>query len=105
MLTETQKKFVALEKKKAEVKKFYEELDAALADVIEEIGMDKYFQDPEDGTVYKTVKPAGTFVAFKDVDYSRTRRGHLGEKAGLSMKEVEDAGFVLTVNQKSVKKD
>jgi hypothetical protein len=93
-MTEAQAKFVELEKKKAAVKKYFDELDAALLDVVAEIGIGRYFQDPSDGTVYKTVNPEGIFVPFKKVGYQRTRR--LDEKRGdLSMKEAEEAGFVV----------
>jgi hypothetical protein len=93
-MTDAQKKFVELERRKAEVKKFFDELDTALADVVKEIGVGAYFQDPTDGTVYKTVNPEGIFVPFKKVGYQRTRR--LDEKRGdLSLKEAEEAGFVV----------
>lgn len=106
MLTDAQKRFVELEKKKAEVKKFYEELDNALEQVAQEVGVGNYFQDPSDGTVYKIVKPEGTFIQYKDIGFVRTRRGHLGEsRADLSMKEAESAGFELGENQKTVNKE
>lgn len=105
MLTDAQKLFVELEKKKAEVKKYYEELDAATLAVAEEVGIDGFFQDPSDGTVYQIVKPAGVFTAYKDVGFVRTRRGQLGESKGeLSLKKAEEAGFVLNDNQKKVTK-
>jgi hypothetical protein len=51
------------------------------------------FQD-EQGVVYKLVEPTGTFIEFKKLDYQRTRRP--GEtKGSLSIKEAEEAGFVL----------
>lgn len=50
-------------------------------------------QDTE-GTVYKIVKPTGTFIFFREIDYARTRRN--GEKQGtLSLTEAKEAGFVL----------
>jgi hypothetical protein len=52
-LTEAQKTFIALEKRKAEYKTFLDELAQATKAVIAEIGTDAYFQDDE-GTVYKT---------------------------------------------------
>lgn len=103
-LTDAQLRFIQLEKQKAEYKKFLEELDAATEAVVAEIGFDAYFQDPSDGTVYKTVKPQGTFVSFREYGYERTRRAYLGEVKGLSMKEVESKGFELGPNQKDVVK-
>lgn len=84
-------RFLVLERKKAEVKKYFEELNLALEAVVAELGVNKYFQD-SDGTVYKTVIPEGRFVAFDRLGYVRTRRGD--EKRGdLSMKEAKEAGF------------
>ena len=92
-MTEAQRKFVELEKKKEEVKKFFEELKLATEAVAKEVGVNGYFQDLE-GTVYKVVEPEGKFVTFEKISYVRTRRSH--EKRGdLSMKEAEGAGFTL----------
>lgn len=58
------------------------------------LGFDAYVQNPGTGTVYKVVKPNGTFVHFKDIEYVRTAQE--GERAGtLSKKEAEGAGFIL----------
>lgn len=58
-----------------------------------EVGINGYFQD-EEGTVYKLVIPNGKFVYFDKLGYERTRRP--GEKRGdLSMKEAQEAGFIL----------
>ena len=93
-MTPAQKKFVSLEKKKEEVKKFFEELSSALEDVAKEVGIDSYFQD-EEGTVYKVVRPDGKWVPFEPLSYVRTRREH--EKRGdLSLKEAEEAGFTIS---------
>lgn len=92
-MTEAQKKFVALEKKKSEYKAWMEELTNAIAEVAKESGVNSYFQD-EHGTVYKIVVPDGKFVYFDKVSYVRTRRGD--EKRGdLSLKEAQEAGFKL----------
>ena len=92
-MTEAQAKFVELEKKKKEIKKFFEELDEAILAVAQEIGIDGFFQDVE-GTVYQVVKPKGTFMPYKDVGYLRTRR--IDETRGdLSAKAAKEAGFVL----------
>jgi hypothetical protein len=92
-MTEAQRNFVNLERKKEEVKKFFEDLAAATEAVSKEIGVNGYFQD-EQGIVYKVVVPEGKFVHFEKLSYIRTRRPH--EKRGdLSMKEAEEAGFQL----------
>lgn len=78
------------EAKKAELDLIRDQMTTLLSDV----GVGIYIQCPETGTVYKVVKPNGTFVYFKDLDYVRTALE--GERAGtLSKKEVEAIGFVL----------
>jgi hypothetical protein len=96
-MTEAQAKFIALERKKEEVKAYFEELNEAVAAVSREIGIGGYFQDDQ-GVVYKVVIPEGKFVYFEKISYVRTRRPH--EKRGdLSMKEAEAAGFQLPNNE------
>ncbi len=90
-MTEAQKRFVALEKQKEAVKKYFEDLANAVSEVQKEVGTNGYFQD-EEGTVYKIVVPEGKFVHFEQLSYVRTRR--IDEKRGdLSIKEAEAAGF------------
>jgi len=85
-------RFIELEKRKEEVKKYFDQLQTALEEVVKDIGINKYFQDPTDGTVYKTVEPEGRFVKFEKYSYERTKR--LGEARGtLSIKEAKEAGF------------
>lgn len=85
--------FVALEKKKEEVKKYFEELQTAILAVEAEVGINGMFQD-EQGTVYKIVIPEGRYVAFDKIGYERTRR--VGERQGsLSLKEAQANGFVV----------
>lgn len=92
-MTEAQERLVELDLKKAEVDKYYEELEQAILAVQKEIGVDKYFQ-ADDKTVFKIVIPAGRFVKFKALDYHRTKRD--GEVRGsLSAKEATEAGFKL----------
>jgi hypothetical protein len=92
-MTDVQKKFVELEKRKAEVKKYFEELEQATLELAKEIGVGGMFQDPE-GTVYKVVIPEGTFVKFAKIGYQRTRRP--GEvKGDLSLTEARERGFVV----------
>lgn len=92
-MTEAQAKFVALEKRKDEIKKYYEDLALATEAVSKEIGINGFFQDNE-GIVYQIVIPEGKFVHFEKLSYVRTRRAH--EKAGdLSMKKAQEAGYTL----------
>ena len=83
--------FIELDKKKEEVKKFFEEYKAAVEAVVQEIGVGGHFQDP-DGTVYQTAIPEGKFVAFDKFTINRTRRE--GEKRGdLSLTKARDLGY------------
>lgn len=87
-------RFIELERKKTEIKRFFEELKLATEEVVKEIGVGSYFQDPSDGTVYKIVEPEGRFVNYERYGYVRTRRAD--EKRGdLSMKEAQEAGFTV----------
>lgn len=90
-MTEAQAKFVELERKKDEVKKYFDLLNEAIEAVSKEVGINGYFQDDE-GVVYKPVIPDGKFVYFEKISYVRTRRAH-ETRGDLSMKEAEGAGF------------
>lgn len=83
--------FIELERKKEEVKKYFDELAEATQALVKHVGVDGYFQDT-DGVVYKIVVPEGKFVHFEKYSYVRTKRE--GEKRGsLSMKEAKEQGF------------
>lgn len=93
MMSTAKQRFLELEKRKEEVKQYFEKLQQAVRDVSAEVGINGYFQD-EEGTVYKIVEPEGKFVHFEKISYTRTKRPN--EKRGdLSMKEAEEAGFIL----------
>lgn len=94
-MTDAQRKFVELERKKEDIKRYFDELNAAVEAVSKEIGINGFFQDDQ-GIVYKVVIPAGKFVYFEKISYIRTRRQH-EPKGDLSMKEAEGAGFKLPV--------
>lgn len=92
-MTDLQKRFVELERKKEEVKKYFDELQAATEALVKEQGLNTYFQD-EAGIVYKLVEPEGRFVKFDRYGYERTKRP--GEARGsLSVKEAEEVGFKI----------
>lgn len=93
MMTDTQKKFVELEKRKEEIRKYYEDLEAAVVALVAEQGLNSYFQD-EQGTVYKLIECEGRYVKFDKYGYNRTKR--LGEERGtLSVKEARERGFSI----------
>lgn len=92
-MTGKQKRFVELERRKDEIKKYYEELEIATTELIAEQGLNSYFQD-EQGTVYKLIECDGRFVKFDKYSYVRTKRP--GEERGsLSIKEAKERGFVI----------
>jgi hypothetical protein len=90
-MTETQKKFIELDKKKTEYKLFLEQYKAAVNEVVQEIGVGGHFQDVE-GTVYQVAECDGKFVYFDKFDIKRTKRE--GERAGsLSVKKAQELGY------------
>jgi hypothetical protein len=91
MLTDAQRRFVELDKKKAEYKEFVEQLALATQELVKEIGIGAHFQDSE-GVVYQTADCDGKFVYFDKFEVKRTRRE--GERAGsLSMKAAKELGY------------
>jgi len=95
MLSDAQLRLIELDKKKTEVKKFFEDYQEAIADVVKEQKLGSFFQDSE-GVVYTTVIPEGKFVYFDKLAINRTRRLSQDEKRGdLSMTAAREAGFVV----------
>lgn len=93
-MTTMQGKFLELAKKSEELSEELGKVREELTTTMLELGLDSYVQDPETLLTYKIVKPNGTFMYYRDVDYKRTAKE--GERAGtLSKKEAEEAGFVL----------
>ena len=91
MLTDRQRRFVELDKKKAELKEFAEQYSTAVSELVTEMGLNSTFQDSE-GTVYQTAECDGKFVYFDKFEIKRTRR--VGERAGsLSLKAAKELGF------------
>lgn len=91
----SEEKFIQLAK---EIEKLDEQRNAKREEldlVMRELGMDAYVQDPETMAVYKIIKPNGTFIPYREIDYKRTALE--GERGGtvLSKKEAEEAGFKL----------
>jgi hypothetical protein len=89
-----QTEFLAVVKQYEELKKGLDEVRKTLEEKMLALGFGAYVQCANSGTVYKIVKPNGTFIYFRDVEYVRTAQE--GERAGtLSKKEAEGAGFIL----------
>ena len=90
-LSETQRKFIELDRQKAAFKKFQEDYAQAVADLIKEVGVGAHFQDDQ-GTVYQTATCDGKWIHFDKFEVNRTRRA--GEKAGsLALKTAKDLGY------------
>lgn len=90
-----EEQFIKLAKEYETQKDLAETIREELEQSMLALGYDKYAQDPETGAVYKTVKPEGTFVAYRNITFKRTALD--GERGGtvLSKKEAEEAGFNL----------
>jgi len=90
-MTEAQKRFIELDKKKLEYKQFMEQYAEAVNNLVKEIGIGRHFQDSE-GIVYQTSECDGKFVPFYKYEVKRTKRE--GERAGsLSLKKAEELGY------------
>lgn len=93
-MTENQAKFLGLVKEYELVKDRLELIRQELTMVLSQLELNSYFQDPVTKVVYKVVKPKGTFVSYKDIDYHRTALE--GERQGsLSKKEAQEQDFIL----------
>jgi hypothetical protein len=89
-----QEKFIELALKEEQLQEQLNQVRNELKTVMTELKEGTYIQDPATLTVYKIVKPKGTYTHFRDIDYVRTSIE--GETKGtLSKKEAEQQGFIL----------
>ncbi len=80
-------KLIELDEKKAEIKKWYEEM----AECLEALGPDAHFQSPE-GQVFLVEAQTGKYVNFDRLKYIRTKKDD--EKRGeLSKKRAKELGY------------
>lgn len=88
-----EEQFIKLAKEYEAQKDLAETIREELEQAMLALGYDKYAQDSETGAVYKTIKPEGTFVAYRTITFKRTALD--GERGGtvLSKKEAQEAGF------------
>lgn len=91
----SKERFVELAKKLEQQQKEVNATREELTSVMQGLGLDTYAQDPETLAVYKIIKPNGTFMYYRDIDYKRTALE--GEKGGtvLAKSEAQEMGFVL----------
>ena len=93
-MNELETKFIELAEKYEDLKEQMKKLKPEMNELLKQIGVGKYFQNPKNMVVYKVEKPRGTFVNFEDISFCRTKKA--GEARGdLSVKEANEAGFVL----------
>jgi hypothetical protein len=93
MLTDLHLHFVELDRKKDEVKRFFEEYKAAIDALIAAHGVNHSFQDNL-GIVYQLVELDGKWVNFERYGVERTKRP--GEVRGsLSVKKAKELGFKI----------
>jgi len=87
-------RFLALAKQKEALVEQLKVVNEEIEKVLNELGVNTMLQDPETKIVYQVVKPKGTFISFKEIDYIRTRKS-LEEKGDLSMEKATAAGYDL----------
>lgn len=86
-------RFIELDRRKDEVKRFFEEYQAAIKALIDQHGVGHHFQDDQ-GIVYQLVELEGKWVNFDRFGVERTRRS--GEDRGsLSMKKAKELGYAV----------
>ncbi len=94
MLTDKQEKLLEVMKNFENLKQQMKELKPQLLELLEEVGVGTYFQDPGTQIVYKVTVPTGRFTYFDAIDYDRTKK--VEERSGaLSKKEAIANGFNL----------
>jgi hypothetical protein len=93
MLTDKHIRLIELDRKKTEVKKFFDDYKKAVEELIAENGIGHSFQDNE-GIVYQLVEQDGKWVTFDRFSLDRTKRP--GEERGtLSVKKAQELGFKI----------
>jgi hypothetical protein len=91
MLSPLHLRLIELDKKKSEIKAFYEEYNSLLEAIAKDNELVKAFQD-DDGTVYLLNSAEGKWVNFDKYQLDRTKRP--GEERGsLSVKKAQELGF------------
>ena len=91
MLTPAQVRLVLLDRRKEEIKQFFEEYKSAVEALVAEHGLNHAFQDDQ-GIVYQLVELDGKWVNFERYGVERTKRP--GEVRGsLSVKKAKELGF------------
>jgi hypothetical protein len=87
-------RFFEVSRQYENMKEVQKRLRAEMEEMMSEIGIGTYLQDPETGAVYKIVQPNGTYVEYRKIGYDRTALPH-ELRGSLSKKEAEEAGFQI----------
>lgn len=95
MLTDAQQKFLELSKQYEQLKEQMRALKPKMHGLLEEIGVDSYFQDPATKLVYKVEVPSGIFVSFDTIGYKRTKKAEESSSGKLAKKEAQEKGYEL----------
>ena len=93
MSQELQDKFVKVANEIEDLKKLTKEKYEQLDQLMNDLGVGAMFQSFE-GLVYRIEVPKGTFMEYKQIGYSRTKRAE-ESKGSLSKKEAQASGFVV----------
>jgi hypothetical protein len=93
MLTQLHLRLIELDRRREEVKKFFDDYKNTVELLIKENGVDHAFQDDQ-GIVYQLVEIEGKWVNFERYGVERTKRS--GEARGsLSIKKAKELGFAV----------
>ena len=88
-----QRQLVELDRRKDQVKKFFEDYKATVDAIVSFTGVNHSFQDDQ-GIVYQLVEAEGKWVNFDRFTVERTKRP--GETRGtLSVKKAKELGFTV----------
>jgi hypothetical protein len=92
-LQDLQRQLVELDRRKDEVKKFFEDYKSTVDAIVSIAGVNHSFQDNQ-GIVYQLVEAEGKWVNFDRFIVERTKRP--GETRGtLSVKKAKELGFTV----------
>lgn len=94
-MTDKQKLFLEISKQYEALKQEMKEKKEVMLSILQEIGVDSMFQDPETKAVYKIIVPTGTFISFDTIGYKRTALEKESSSGKLAKKEATEAGFLL----------
>lgn len=93
MIKDPTQRLIELAAQKDAIKKWHEDVQECLAQIVEEAGCPAIFQDPATGRVFEIVEPNGKFVYFDKLTFNQTKLPGEEGKGTLSLKRAREAGF------------